>query len=283
MEFDDKDVRTVLGAFDELDKINGNDEKPVDDSDLGRLRDYLEKELRESIVGEHNTINDYNRIVKGLDAFGSADLKDLVDAVKGVYSDIVKEENKHIGQLTAVLDKLDAAQKAAVEKGEREGADQIAGDKEADKDEQKDESAKPGAKGKKPLKEDYASFSCSGSFKDEEVEVDGVKYKVSGTCTITGDVSAWISHGAKTYVPYGEGSVLYDDGSEHEFDASDIDDVSVEDVEIDDCVYADGTELPEGVETEELDNKIIEELEESLPDDIEPDIDEDDINWDSLD
>jgi hypothetical protein len=133
-------------------------------------------------------------------------------------------------------------------------------------------------------KEDYASFSCSGSFfKDEEVEVDGVKYKVSGTCTVTGDVSAWISHGEKTYVPYGEGSVLYDDGSEREFDASDIDDVSVEDVEIDDCVYADGTELPEGVETEELDNKIIEELEESLPSDIEPDIDEDDINWDSLD
>ena len=60
------------------------------------------------------------------------------------------------------------------------------------------------------------------NFKDLEVNFENKKYLVDGNCLVYGTINGEVIQGEPTDVPYGEGSVRYDDGKEYSFDQNSI-------------------------------------------------------------
>ena len=146
---DKKELFGVLDAFNMLNKLNVPDaesvveqeEEPVN-LDKEAFKQFFEETLRRLIIDEHEAINGYESFKLSLlaekenESIVCEELKAKIEAALRVIEDIVKEENKHVGQLEELLSEK---AKKSQEKGEEEGKDQVDGKEDADEGKEPEE------------------------------------------------------------------------------------------------------------------------------------------------
>lgn len=107
-------------ATEETDKKEETEEKPPQTPEENGVATTLNK----LVVGEWDTINDYNAAIQQCKDLG---FDDLIPSLE----DIVREENVHVGQLQELL-KTISTNTNAISHGEAEGAEQLAKAETAD-------------------------------------------------------------------------------------------------------------------------------------------------------